>query len=238
MPIQPKNDTPAGASLQPHRERPGRWSRLRKPLLLSFATISLAVACEYKNPLAQAEPIGEFPEWGTGFGKEAESAPDPSALEQVKGEGPAPDGKPAHEGQKGGSAVPAKNPMAGEDWSGGDPAHGKTVFLNNCAMCHGAAGEGGMRMGLQVPTLRDPGWHERVDDNYIASTISHGKGKMPAFMSKLDKPQLAGVIAYVRTLKKKPAAAQPKAAPPAKDSDKAAAGEGTKSDEGEFGEGW
>ena len=56
-------------------------------------------------------------------------------------------------------------------------------------------------MGLDVPTLRDPEWHDKVDDGHIGSTVAHGKGKMPAFIGKLSKSDINDLIAYVRTLK-------------------------------------
>jgi mono/diheme cytochrome c family protein len=39
------------------------------------------------------------------------------------------------------------------------------------------------------------------DADLIAST-TNGKGKMPAYKSQLTAPQIADVIAYVRTLQK------------------------------------
>ncbi len=201
------------------------------------------VGCEQQNPLARAEPIGEYPAWGQDFVKDPNQASEGSLLMPTAGgdaaEGPVPSGESANPGQTGGSAVPAKNPMAAEDWSGGDAALGKTVFLNNCALCHGADGRGGQKMGMVVPTLRNPAWHAKVSDNHIASTVSHGKGQMPSFMGKLDKAQLQGLVAYVRTLKaapdKAPAAAE-KAAPAGED--EAKKDDEDKDDEGGFGEGW
>lgn len=159
----------------------------------------LALAgCEQPNPLQQAELIGEMPVWGQNFGQEA-----PSDRPSLLGpEGHAPTGPGEDVGQTGGSAVPGANPMAGEKWGGGDPTAGKRTFINKCAMCHGELGEGGQRMGLEVPTLRDPAWHDKVDDNYIGLTVAHGKGgKMPAFIGQLSKKEIDGVIAFVRTLK-------------------------------------
>jgi mono/diheme cytochrome c family protein len=98
-------------------------------------------------------------------------------------EGPVPtglEGKAAQSGG-GGSATPNQpSPFANEDWSGGDVSHGKQVFLNNCARCHGPDGKGGNKPGIGVvPTLRDPGWHERTTVKMLASHIAHGKGVMP-----------------------------------------------------------
>lgn len=99
-----------------------------------------------------------------------------------------------------------KNTFSQGDWQAGDAELGRQVFVNQCAQCHGMDGKGGNRPGIgMVPTLTDPAWHARTPDDKLASTIAHGKGRMPPFMQKLSKAELAGVIAYLRTL--------PKAAP-------------------------
>lgn len=189
-----------------------------RTLLLLSAALALT-ACEMPSPQAPAEPIGEYPVWGQGFGKEAAQPAGSDSLLAGGGgggdEGPVPTGGggAADESGGGGSATPNQpSPFANEDWSGGDATYGKTVFLNNCARCHGAEGKGGMDvMGVgPVPTLRDPGWHESTTDKQIASVIAHGKNKMPGFMGKLDGKELRGVIAFVRSIKRSGEAAAAK----------------------------
>jgi mono/diheme cytochrome c family protein len=170
--------------------------------LTASASLALA-ACEQPNPLQQAELIGEMPNWGQNFGTDdKKDLGTGSLLADNTEEGRAPTG-PSATAQTGGSAVPGVNPMAKESWGGGNAQAGKRSYINQCAMCHGDLGQGGERMGLEVPTLRDPAWHDKVDDGYIGSTIAHGKGggKMPAFIGKLSKRDINDLIAYVRTLK-------------------------------------
>lgn len=69
---------------------------------------------------------------------------------------------------------------------------GRTLFLNNCAHCHGidAAGDEGPDLhGLEV------------SDRYIANQITHGiKGEMPSFAKKLHRDEITRLTAYLRTL--------------------------------------
>ena len=84
----------------------------------------------------------------------------------------------------------------------GDVVYGKQIFLANCARCHGAEARGGnMPMIGVVANLTDKGWQEKITDAQIASTIAHGKGKMPGFMGQLDKRALDSVVVYLRSLK-------------------------------------
>ena len=196
-----------------HRPLPPRRAPLLG-LLAGLVVVGASSGCEQPNPLLPAEPIGEVPKWGQDFAQEPKAAGDSLLGDGSAGgpEGPVPTG-PSDVEQKGGSAVPGANPMAKEKWGGGSAANGKSVFLTHCAMCHGPDGRGGQKMGMNVPTLRDPGWHNRVDDNHIASTVAHGKGAMPSFMGKLDKTQMNDLVAFVRSLKRAPAEAPKPAAP-------------------------
>jgi len=69
---------------------------------------------------------------------------------------------------------------------------GRTLFLNNCAHCHGidATGDEG-------PDLHDL----QVSDRYIANMITHGrKGEMPSFVKKLHHDEITKLTAYLRSL--------------------------------------
>lgn len=69
---------------------------------------------------------------------------------------------------------------------------GRTLFLNNCAHCHGidATGDEGPDLhGLEV------------SDRYIANRITHGiKGEMPSFAKKLHRDEITRLTAYLRSL--------------------------------------
>lgn len=176
--------------------------------------VGFLLGCEMPTPQSPAEPIGEYPSWGKGFGEEAiqpagagslfAGGPSMGSTGGVEGDVPQDTPNAAATSGGGGSTTPNQpNPFANEDWSGGDLETGKRVFVNQCARCHGVEGKGGMMAGVgMVPTLRDPAWHDRMSDKALASTIAHGKGAMPSFMQLLDGKELRGVIAYLRTLKR------------------------------------
>jgi cytochrome c oxidase cbb3-type subunit 3 len=70
---------------------------------------------------------------------------------------------------------------------------GRTLFLKNCAHCHGSDARGG-----EGPDLHNLDW----TDEQIAARIRKGKeGEMTAFAEKLSAQQIKEVIAHLRTLK-------------------------------------
>ena len=72
-------------------------------------------------------------------------------------------------------------------------AAGRTLFLKNCAHCHGADAHGD-----EGPDLHDLDW----TDQQIATRIRNGKkGQMTAFQGKLKPEQINDLIVYLRTLK-------------------------------------
>ncbi|HEX7765489.1 MAG TPA: c-type cytochrome [Nitrospira sp.] len=85
----------------------------------------------------------------------------------------------------------------------GDPARGKTLFVRNCAGCHGAAGGGdGYRLlGPDPANLTSPSISRKSDADLL-KTIHDGKPNMPAWKGNLSEKQSRDVLAYVRTLKK------------------------------------
>jgi mono/diheme cytochrome c family protein len=163
-----------------------RRMRLCTPWLLCPALLSLAVAgCDLPTPMAPAEPIGEVPKWGEGFGVPKQAPASALGGSQDPGEA-------------------AKSPGDTGDWSGGDATLGKGVWIAMCARCHGDNGEGGaMPDGKPVLALNDPAWQEKTSDRLIARAIALGKEPMPSFMKELDRAKLQGVVAYIRTLKRK-----------------------------------
>jgi len=73
------------------------------------------------------------------------------------------------------------------------PINGRTLFLKNCAHCHGATAHGD-----DGPDLHDLG----LADDWIASRIRKGKaGQMTAFAGKLQPTEIAALVAYVQSLK-------------------------------------
>jgi len=71
--------------------------------------------------------------------------------------------------------------------------NGRTLFLRNCAHCHGATAHGD-----DGPDLHDLD----LTDEWIANRIRKGKaGQMTAFAGKLKPTEIAALVAYVQSLK-------------------------------------
>ncbi|MDY8108952.1 glucose/sorbosone family PQQ-dependent dehydrogenase [Fulvimarina sp. 2208YS6-2-32] len=68
---------------------------------------------------------------------------------------------------------------------------GLPKFIANCASCHGANGEGGAGAVLA-------GNENLADDGFVAETIVHGLGYMPAFGNQLSNQDIAHIGTYIR----------------------------------------
>ena len=70
---------------------------------------------------------------------------------------------------------------------------GRTLFLKNCAHCHGADAHGD-----EGPDLHNLG----LSDEWITNRIRNGKpGQMTAFAGKLQASEITALVGYVQTLK-------------------------------------
>jgi cbb3-type cytochrome c oxidase subunit III len=82
----------------------------------------------------------------------------------------------------------------------GDSKNGITLFLRNCAGCHGMNGRGGM-----APEIGNPVFQRAASDEFIVRTIRGGRvgTAMPAFQRAeapaLSDQDIADVLAFVRT---------------------------------------
>jgi len=83
-------------------------------------------------------------------------------------------------------------------------ADGAATYKAKCALCHGANGGGDTPSGkaMKVKDLRSDAVQKQTDIE-LTKTISGGKGKMPAYGKQLTEPDIAAVIAFIRTLKGK-----------------------------------
>lgn len=68
---------------------------------------------------------------------------------------------------------------------------GAPKYAANCAMCHGPAGQGGAGAVLA-------GDENLADASFVANTIVHGFGYMPAFGNQLSDEDIAQVGTYIR----------------------------------------
>jgi len=69
---------------------------------------------------------------------------------------------------------------------------GEQVFAANCTACHGQNGAGGV--GPDVRPLTEG------DLNLIRTTVTNGRGQMPAFRDQLSEQQIDDVAEYVAGL--------------------------------------
>jgi cbb3-type cytochrome c oxidase subunit III len=83
----------------------------------------------------------------------------------------------------------------------GDASNGLSLFLRNCAGCHGMNGRGGM-----APEIGNPVFQQAATDEFILRTIRNGRIEtaMPAFQPNeapaFSDQDIADVLAYLRTL--------------------------------------
>ena len=80
---------------------------------------------------------------------------------------------------------------------------GADTYKSKCAMCHGVDGlaSGPAGKAMKVPSFLTPEAKKASTASYVA-IVKDGKGKMPAYSSKLSGPEINEVVAYIRTLQK------------------------------------
>ncbi len=85
---------------------------------------------------------------------------------------------------------------------GGDPdsiTAGETVYVENCAACHGDSGEGIMEGG--APRLNDQIWLYGGERDQVIAQIGRPKhGVMPAWLGRLDDNTIKMLTVYVHSL--------------------------------------
>jgi cytochrome c6 len=81
---------------------------------------------------------------------------------------------------------------------------GAALYKGKCAMCHGADGKGQTSMGksMKLRDLGSPEVQKQTDAELIAIT-ANGKGKMPAYKSKMSEADIKAVIVAIRDMAKK-----------------------------------
>jgi mono/diheme cytochrome c family protein len=86
-------------------------------------------------------------------------------------------------------------------------AHAKMLYGIDCAMCHGANGNGkGDLVGdmhLSMNDLTDPATLKDMPDGQIFYIIRNGKGKMPAEGDRAKDDVVWNLVIYVRAFAKK-----------------------------------
>lgn len=82
---------------------------------------------------------------------------------------------------------------------------GRSVFANNCAMCHGSDARG----ARGFPNLTDADWQWGGDPDTVLATVTGGRqAAMPAWGPVLGEAGVAATAAYVQSLSGQPADAK------------------------------
>ena len=86
-------------------------------------------------------------------------------------------------------------------------AEAKKFFGFDCAMCHGASGDGkgdlALSMGLKMTDWRDTSTVEDLSDGELFDIIVKGRGKMEGEGDRIKAEMAWKLVNYVRTLAKK-----------------------------------
>lgn len=75
---------------------------------------------------------------------------------------------------------------------------GKALYEQKCSICHGKDGVA-KPSGKGSKNFNDPAF-KAVTVDQISKMIVDGKGKMPAYKTKLNEGQIAAIAAYIKTL--------------------------------------
>ena len=76
---------------------------------------------------------------------------------------------------------------------------GAAIFADNCALCHGAAGEGTKELG--APPLDNQIWlYKGGRDAIVAQVTRPRHGSMPAWSERLEPATIKMLAVYVHTL--------------------------------------
>ncbi len=90
-------------------------------------------------------------------------------------------------------------------------ADGKKLFGSQCYLCHGKDGDGkgelAAEMKLKLHDYHDAAALKDKTDGELFYILSKGKGEMPGEGDRLSETQRWQLIAYIRSLAGKPAAA-------------------------------
>jgi cytochrome c6 len=79
---------------------------------------------------------------------------------------------------------------------------GAALYKSKCAMCHGPDGSGNTPTGkaMKVRDLKSAEV-KKMSDKEIATVISDGKAKMPAYKGKLSTVEIEALVDFVKKLK-------------------------------------
>jgi len=83
-------------------------------------------------------------------------------------------------------------------------ANGKQIFSSQCAMCHGATGDGkgdlAERIGYKMPDFADPNAQAARTDGEYFYIVTHGHAKMSGEGERLSEAIRWNLVNYIRSL--------------------------------------
>lgn len=80
----------------------------------------------------------------------------------------------------------------------GTDVTGARLYAQNCAVCHGADGHGGVGVPLALPAFLDS-----VSNDYLRKTIRYGRpGRVMPSFAQLSDAQAASIVRYIRAWSK------------------------------------
>jgi cytochrome c oxidase cbb3-type subunit 3 len=89
--------------------------------------------------------------------------------------------------------------LAGEEKPSASAQRGAVLYTANCAVCHGANGEGSRAVG--APKLSDAIWLYGGDRKALTQTITNARyGVMPSWGTRLDPVTVKMLATYVHSL--------------------------------------
>jgi mono/diheme cytochrome c family protein len=99
------------------------------------------------------------------------------------------------------------------------PANAKMLYERDCAICHGASGDGKTDIAKERQFVlfdwTDPKSLSGLPDQYLLSLIRNGRGKMPAeSVGRANNDQVRAIIKYIRAMAKDQPSTPPEASTP------------------------
>ncbi len=102
------------------------------------------------------------------------------------------------------AAVPATNPVTP---TADSQAHAQETYKIDCAMCHGAKGDGKgdlvADLNLDLKSLRDPATLQGKTDGEVFTIIRDGRGKMPPEVDRANPDEIWNLVVLVRSFSSK-----------------------------------
>lgn len=77
------------------------------------------------------------------------------------------------------------------------------LYTRTCAACHGATGvpAPAMARSMGIPSFADAHGVAAKPDTTLATSIRAGKGKMPAYGTRLSADQIRQLVTYIKAMR-------------------------------------